>query len=314
MTDRTAVHFGVTLPQIKRSWAEARDAATTFDRLGFDSVWVCDHLYGVPLPNLPILEAWSELAAVAAITTRVELGTLVTPPFFRNSAVFAKQVATVDNIAGGRTICGLGAGWFDAEFRDYGLEFPATARRLEALNEMCVLLRRMWTEEKVTFRGEHVSVENVMCEPKPVRPPRILVGGGGERVLLRIAARHADIWNNMGVAQADFEKKYDVLRRHCDAAKRDPAEIVASQQCLAVIAENEPSAKEAAAKAAKIYGGHLGAGLEKDGICGTPSQIIDRISRWREKGCSMFVMEFFGRDTKVPAELFAETVLPAFRT
>src|SRR5205085_6393864 len=102
------MHFGLTLPQIKRSWAEARDAAVEFDRLGFDSVWVCDHLYGVPLPTLPIFEAWSELAAVAAVTERVELGTLVTPPFFRNPAVFAKQVATVDHIAGGRTIVGLG--------------------------------------------------------------------------------------------------------------------------------------------------------------------------------------------------------------
>ena len=94
--------FGVTLPQIKRTWAEARDAALEIDRLGFDSVWVCDHLYGVPMPNLPIFEAWSELAAVAAITERVELGTLVTPPFFRNPAVLAKQVATIDQIAGGR--------------------------------------------------------------------------------------------------------------------------------------------------------------------------------------------------------------------
>src|SRR5213596_3460995 len=96
------VRFGVTLPQIKRTWAEVRAAALEFDRLGFDSVWVCDHLYGVPLPNLPIFEAWSELAAVAAITERVELGTLVTPPFFRNPAVFAKQVATIDHVANGR--------------------------------------------------------------------------------------------------------------------------------------------------------------------------------------------------------------------
>src|SRR5881397_2473776 len=98
-----AVRFGVTLPQIKRTWAEARAAAIEFDQLGFHSVWVCDHLYGVPLPTLPILEAWTELAAVAAISTRVELGTLVTPPFFRNPAVLAKQVATLDNIANGRT-------------------------------------------------------------------------------------------------------------------------------------------------------------------------------------------------------------------
>ncbi len=90
------VRFGVTLPQIKRGWQEAREAALEFDRLGYDSLWVCDHVYGVPLPNLPILEAWSQLAAVAAITEHAKLGTLVTPPFFRNPAILAKQIATID--------------------------------------------------------------------------------------------------------------------------------------------------------------------------------------------------------------------------
>src|SRR5437879_13833800 len=129
------IRFGGTLPQIKRTRAEARAAALEFDRLGFDSVWVCDHLYGVPLPNLPIFEAWSELAAVAAITERVELGTLVTPPFFRNPAVVAQEVATIDHIAGGRTIVALGAGWFASEFEAYGCPFPALGARLGPTDE-----------------------------------------------------------------------------------------------------------------------------------------------------------------------------------
>src|SRR2546430_14369032 len=104
------VRFGVTLPQIKRSWQEARAAAVEFDRLGFDSGWVCDHLHSVPMPTLPIFQAWSELAAVAAITERGELGTLVTPPFFRNPAVPAKPGAPIDHLSGGRTGAGLGAG------------------------------------------------------------------------------------------------------------------------------------------------------------------------------------------------------------
>src|SRR6476661_2756340 len=140
------VRFGVTLPQIKRTWAEARDAAVEFDGLGFHSVWVCDHLYGVPMPNLPILEAWSQLAATAAVTERVELGTLVTPPFFRNPAVFAKQVATIDQISGGRVIVGLGAGWFATEFEAYGCPFPPIGARLQALEETVEVLKRMWTE------------------------------------------------------------------------------------------------------------------------------------------------------------------------
>ena len=142
------VRFGVTLPQIKRSWQETREAAQEFDRLGFDTVWACDHVYGVPLPTLPILEGWSLLAAVAAVTERVELGTLVTPPFFRNPAVLAKQIASIDQIAGGRVIAGLGAGWFEAEFRAYGCDFPSLGERMRGLEDCVEILKRMWTQEK----------------------------------------------------------------------------------------------------------------------------------------------------------------------
>ncbi|MCW5890584.1 MAG: TIGR03560 family F420-dependent LLM class oxidoreductase [bacterium] len=307
------VRFGVTLPQIKRSWADARAAAVEFDRLGFDSVWVCDHLYGVPMPAFPILEAWSLLAAVAAVTEKVELGTLVTPPYFRNPALLAKQIATIDNIAGGRVIAGLGSGWFAAEFEGYGAPFPPVAERLEALEETCVLFRKMWTEPAVTLDGRYARVQEVICEPKPVRVPPILIGGGGEKKLLRIAAKHADIWNNLAVHQADLGRKVEVLRRHCDAVGRDPAEIEVSQQCLVVIAADEAGAKDAMAKAARIYGGHMGGGLEEHGIWGTPAQVTRRIERHVKLGCTTFVIEFFGKDTREPARLFAEGVLPHFR-
>ena len=306
------VRFGVTLPQIKRTWAEAREAAIEFDRLGFHSVWVCDHLYGMPMPSLPILEGWSELAAVAAITQRVELGTLVTPPFFRNPAVLAKQVATIDQISNGRTIVGLGSGWFASEYEAYGAPFPAVGERLQAMEETCEILKRLWTEEQATFAGRHARVEQAYCEPKPVRRPPILIGGGGERKLMRIAARHADIWNNLAVSQAQLGAKVEVLRRRCDEVKRDPASIEISQQCLVVIAADEAAARDALGKATRIYGGHMGGGLEEHGIWGTPEQVIERIERHRRLGCTLFVMEFFGRDTREPARLFAEKVLPAF--
>jgi F420-dependent oxidoreductase-like protein len=223
----------VTLPQIKRSWAEARDAAIEFDRLGFDSVWVCDHLYGVPLPSLPILEAWTELAAIAAVTERVGLGTLVTPPFFRNPAVLAKQIATLDQISNGRAIAGLGTGWFDAEFKGYGLPFPPVRERLRALEETIEILRLLWSEEKVSYEGRVFKLENAYCEPKHVKSPPILVGGGGEKVLLRIAAQHADIWNNMAATQTELPRKIEVLRQPCAEVGR-PESIEISQQCLVV--------------------------------------------------------------------------------
>ena len=308
------VRFGVTLPQIKRTWEDARLAAIEFDRLGFDSVWVCDHLYSVPMPTLPIFEAWSQLAAVAAVTQRVGLGTLVTPPFFRNPGVLAKQVATIDHVSGGRTIVGLGAGWFASEFEGYGCPFPATiGERLRALDEAAEIMKRLWTEERVTFAGKHFSVTDAICEPKPVRRPPILIGGGGERVLMGIAARHADIWNNLAVHQGELGGKVEALRRACDRARRDADTIEVSQQCLVVLVEREEEARPALERAQRIYGGHLGGGLEAHGIWGTPEQVVERIERHRRLGCSLFVIEFFGRDTREPARLFAERVMPAFR-
>ena len=304
-------HFGVTLPQIKRSWEEARAAALAFDSLGFDSVWVCDHVYGVPNPALPIFEAWSQLAAVAAITERVELGTLVTPPFFRNPGVFAKQLATIDHISGGRVIAGLGAGWFKPEFEAYGNPFPELGERMKALEETAQVLRLLWTEERVDFNGSFAKLKGAVCEPKPLRTPPILIGGSGERVLMGIAARHGDIWNNMAVTQGELGAKIEALRRRCDEVGRDPATLRISQQCTIVIAETEDGARAALKKAHKVYGGHMGARLEEHGIWGHPERVVECIERHRALGCEMFVIEFFGRDTREPAQLFAEAVVPA---
>lgn len=305
-------HFGATLPQIKRTWQEASACARELDELGFDSLWVCDHLYGVPAPALPILEAWTELAAVAAITQRAKLGTLVTPPFFRNPAVLAKQIATIDQIAPGRVIAGLGAGWFPPEFEQLGCPFPNTRERLRALEESVEIMKALWTQEKSTYQGRYFSVRDAICEPKPAARPEILIGGGGERVLMGIAARHADIWNNMAVSQAQLGAKIEALRRRCEEVGRDPASIAISQQCTVVIAESESAARASLEKAKQVFGGHMGSAIEEHGIWGGPDGVIERIERHRALGVSHFVIEFFGRDTRVPARLFAETVMPAF--
>jgi alkanesulfonate monooxygenase SsuD/methylene tetrahydromethanopterin reductase-like flavin-dependent oxidoreductase (luciferase family) len=308
------VRFGATLPQIKRTWQEARDTAIELDRLGFDHLWVCDHVYGVPLPTLPIFEAWTELAAVAAVTERAALGTLVTPPFFRNPAILAKQVATIDQIAGpGRVIVGLGAGWFEPEFVQTGCAYPPLRERLRALEETAQILRALWTEEKPSFAGKHFAIAEAVCEPKPSVRPQILVGGGGERVLMGIAARHADLWNNMAVFQAELPAKVEAMKRRCGEVGRDFDTLEVSQQCVVVIAADEGAAKAALEKAGKIYGGHMGASLAEHGIWGTPARVVDCIERHRALGCTTFVIEFFGRDTREPARLFAERVMPAFR-
>jgi probable F420-dependent oxidoreductase len=309
------LHFGVTVPQIKRTWEESRAAARDFEAMGYDSLWVCDHLYGPQSPSIPILEAWSLIAALAAVTERVELGTLVTPAGMRNPAQLGKVIATVDNIAGGRVIPGFGAGWMPREFTDFGTPFLSTKERLGQLRETVELLQRMWDpeEQEVTFEGKYVRAENVVCLPKPPRRPPILVGGGGEKVTMRIAARHASTWNNPAAQQHSLPQKVAALRQRCAEAGRDPASITVSQQCLVIMAPDEASAGPMIDTARKIFGGHMGDPTGPLAIAGSPERVREQIQKHVDLGCTMFLVEFFGRDTREPAGIFAEKVLPRFR-
>ncbi len=304
-------HFGVTLPQIKRTFAETRAAAADLERLGFDSLWLNDHLYGVPMPSIPILEAWTTLSALGSITAKPELGLLVSPPGFRNPALYAKMAATLDAVTGGRFVAGFGAGWFAQEFEAYGFRFPSVKARLEQLAETLEIVKKMWTEETPSFEGKHFRIESVYCLPKPERRPPILVGGGGEKVLLRIAAEHADIWNNLAVNQGTLGRKVEALKRHCHEVGRDFDTITLSQQTLVVLGENEKDGAQKVAKAKEIFGGHLG-DIEAHGIWGSPEQVVEKIERHRKVGVSHFVIEFFGRDIRETARIFSERVMPAF--
>ncbi len=307
------IHFGVTIPQIKRTWEEAKSNSLEFEAMGYDSLWVCDHLYGPQSPQIPILEAWSLIAAVAAVTSKVEIGTLVTPAGMRNPAQLGKVIATIDNIAEGRIIPGLGAGWMPREFTDFDVPFLDTGARLVQLRETVELLKRMWTEPSVTYQGKYVKAENVVCEPKPVRMPPLLIGGSGEKVTLKIAAEHANIWNHQAARQSQLPEKIEVLKQRCVDVGRDFSEITISQQCLVTIAPDEASAGPMVDTAKKIFGGHMGDPTGPLAIAGSPQRVKEQIQKHIDLGCTMFLMEFFGRDTREPAQLFAETVLPHFK-
>ncbi|HZU77606.1 MAG TPA: TIGR03560 family F420-dependent LLM class oxidoreductase [Dehalococcoidia bacterium] len=308
-------HFGVSLPQISRTWEETCRAAETFDRLGYDSVWLNDHLYGVPRPDIPILEAWTTLSAVGAITKSVQLGTVVSPPGFRNPALMAKIVATLDQITNGRVILGMGAGWFAQEFRGYGFDFPETKVRLQQLAEAAEIARRAWTEPGLTYQGKHFRTENLILAPGPVRQPHppILIGGSGEKVTLRIAARFADIWNNPAGSQGRLAQKVEALKEHCQQVGRNFDEITISQQTLVLITRSEEDVPAMIDRAARIFGGHMGDPRGPLALAGTPDTVAKQIQKHAELGCRYFIIEFFGRDTREPAELFAETVMPRFR-
>ncbi len=308
-----SAHFGVTVPQISRTWEEAKTAAQEFERLGFDSLWACDHLYGVPRPDIPILESWTLLTALGAVTERVELGTLVAPPGFRNPAHLAKIVATLDNITGGRVVPGIGAGWFRQEFVGYGYDFPDTRVRLQRLAEAAELMTRAWTEPGLTYEGKHYRTEGLILAPPPVRRPPLLIGGSGEKVTMRVAARYADIWNNLAGQQANLAHKVEVLRAHCTDVGRDPDSIRVSQQCMVLITAKDEDVEPLLQRAEKLFGGHMGDVRGPLAIAGTPDTVAERIQRHLDLGCSHFIIEFFGRDTREPARLFAATVMPRFR-
>ena len=307
-------HFGVTLPQIKRPWVATQASAESFEELGYDSLWVCDHLYGPQAKQLPIMEAWSLLAAVAAITERVELGTLVTPAGMRNQAQLAKTIASIDNIAGGRVIAGLGAGWMQSEFEDFGVPFLSVPERLKQLRETIDLCVEMWRDgEPVTFEGDYVQAKEVVCQPLPPRRVPILIGGAGEKVTLKLVAEKADMWNNLAGQQDNLGHKVGVLKSHCDDVGRDFTDITVSQQCLVTIAASEEEAGPMADTAQRIFGGHMGNPKGELAITGTAEQCCEAIQKHIDLGCTMFVIEFFGKDTREPAQLFAEEVMPEFR-
>ena len=196
------------------------------------------------------------------------------------------MVATLDVITGGRVIVGLGSGWFQSEFAGYGMPFPPVKDRLEQLDETATILTPLWSEPQPTLRRASTtgSTRPTASRSRSRRPP-ILIGGGGEKVLLRLAARHADIWNNLAVNQNGLAAKVAKLREHCAAVGRDPAEIRVSQQCLVVIGENEADARAKSEKAAAIYGGHMGAGGPLS-IAGTAEQCIDKIEAHVALGCT----------------------------
>jgi F420-dependent oxidoreductase-like protein len=311
--DSRSIRFGVCLPQHGSSWSDVVGFGAACDRLGFDSVWAVDHFFGIPDATQPILEGWTELTALAAITRRVRLGHLVLCVSYRHPPVLAKMAATLDHVSGGRFILGMGAGWHQQEYQAYGLPFPPIGRRLQELDEALAIVRRMWTEEPASYFGEHFHIEDAYCRPRPLQSPHppILVGGTGERVLLRIVAEHADVWNNLGWAHRQLPQKIEVLRRHCDAVKRDFTAIEISQQTVAAIGESEAAAK-AATDAVRAEVPFLAGGDDLI-VAGTPDECIERVQRTVAMGATTLILSFGRNPAIADLELFSERVIAAFR-
>ncbi|HEX9363835.1 MAG TPA: LLM class F420-dependent oxidoreductase [Candidatus Dormibacteraeota bacterium] len=222
--------------------AQAAEAA------GFDLVTVMDHLYqirGVGPETAPMLEAYTTLAGIAARTSRVKLGTLVTGVTYRNPALLAKEVTTLDVISKGRAILGIGAAWNEDEHTGYGFEFPAIARRMDRLDEAVTIARLMFTEERPSFEGKFYRIDRALNSPRPIHKggPKILIGGGGEKRTLRILAKHGDIGHWFGGPLEELKRKKGVFEEHCAAVGRNPSDVMLTVGVGIILVKDESEAK-----------------------------------------------------------------------
>src|SRR5690348_1331980 len=204
--------------------------AKAAEKAGFDLVTVMDHFYqirGVGPETEPMMEAYATLSALATQTSKVKLGTLVTGVTYRNPALLAKQVTTLDVISKGRAILGIGAAWNEDEHAGYGIEFPPIARRMDRLEEAVTIAKLMFTEERPSFEGKFYRIDRALNVPRPVQKggPKILIGGGGEKRTLRILARHGDIGHWFGGPLEDLKRKREVFEQHCAEVGRNPADV-----------------------------------------------------------------------------------------
>jgi len=225
--------------------------ALAAEAAGFDQVTVMDHFYqirGVGPETEPMLEAWTTLGALAARTSRIRLGTLVTGVTYRNPAMLAKIATTLDVISGGRAVLGIGAAWNEDEHLGYGFAFPPVRERMDRLEEALWIIRAMFTEERPSFGGRFYHIDQALNRPRPIQAggPPILVGGLGERRTLRAVARYAAISNFVPRPVDELKRKLQVLERHCEAEGRDPATILKTTMTPFTLARDEHEAKQLA--------------------------------------------------------------------
>ncbi|MDQ6713679.1 MAG: LLM class F420-dependent oxidoreductase [Candidatus Dormibacteraeota bacterium] len=225
----------------------AAGLARSAEEAGFELVTVMDHVYQITVVGAEeeaMLEGYTTLAALARETSRVRLATLVTGVTYRNPALVAKMITTLDVISRGRMICGIGAAWNESEHIGYGFDFPPIGERMDRLDEALTIIKLMFTTERPSFTGKHYRIDRALNHPRPLQPggPKIMVGGGGEKRTLRLVARHADMSHWFGPL-ADIKRKVEILNRYCEEEGRDPATITKTMGSPVVLVENEGQAK-----------------------------------------------------------------------
>ena len=308
--------FGVIVPQ---GWrmdlvgiadpAEAYEAmsrvAQQAEELGFYSAWLYDHFHTVPRPTQEItFECWISTAALARDTQRIRIGQIVTCNSYRNPALLAKMASTVDALSHGRLICGIGAGWHEQEYRAYGYDFPSAKERLARLREAVQILLTMWTQPEAYVEGKYYQINGAINQPKGVQKPHIplLIGGGGEKVTLKIVAQYADACN-VGGDIATIKHKLEVLKQHCEDVGRDYNQIrrtVNIDYCALAPTVAQARAKLPPKELEDIE-------KRESSLIGTPEMMRQRIAEYEEVGIQELIIHFVDAATNPEAlSLFAQ--------
>jgi F420-dependent oxidoreductase-like protein len=330
------MRFGLFIPQGWRhdlvgidpaeQWAAMSGLAAHADAGAWESIWVYDHFHTVPVPTEEAThEAWTLMSAFAATTSRVRLGQMCTCMSYRNPAYLAKVAATIDIISGGRVEMGIGAGWYEHEWRAYGYGFPRAGERLARLDEGVQIMRQAWTTGTATLDGEHYQVDGAIVRPLPLQAGGIplWIAGGGEKVTLRIAAQYANYTNFDGSPEG-FSHKSELLRGHCAAQGTDFDAIVRSANYNTVIGRDEAEVAERLdaieARVAPYLGEEGTAKYMADyrsgaaqGV-GTPEQVVERLRGMQERGLG-YSIHYFPEAAydRSGMELFEREVMPALQ-
>ena len=268
------------------------------DEAGFHWASVWDHFYANPIRDRedPCFEGVAAMAALAGATSNMRVGCLVFCALFRNPGILAKAAVTIDHISGGRAEIGVGAGWFEEEFRDFGYGFPPLGKRLDQLEESLQILRSLWREPVTNFKGEYYELDGAVCGPKPLNPNmRLWVGGRGKKRTPRMAAQYADGFNMPYLPPAGVRERLEALTAACEAIDRDPAELETSVNVGFYMSGEEPPP-------------HIAPGS----LQGSTQQACDRIGEYAETGIGGLNIAFRPPIDFEALEAFIEDVLPAF--
>lgn len=286
---------------------------TQAENLGFDSFWVMDHFHQIQYvgqPREPMLEGWTTQGVVAGFTSRIKIGTLVTGIVYRHPAVLAKIGATLDVLSKGRLFMGIGAAWNEEEATAYGIPFPATEERMRRLEETVQIIHKMWTEDRATFEGKFYRIKDAYCNPKPIQKPRppIMIGGGGERMTLKIAAKYADACNVFGSADT-VRRKMKILRQHCQTVGRDYDSILKTKLGHVIIDKDKDRLK---AKLTDALRGIPEERLKEFATYGTPEELRHQVEELRDAGVEYLIVNMDPKEESEALELFGKEVVRKF--